>query len=105
MTDLAWGCGRWEVNEEAAKDRRCADSVNLQGAGLVCAVLDALVIALYVTIDELVGLAEAGLPAQRKATGDQLALGSVGRGRQFIIGPGASRPAALTDGVEDISTT
>jgi hypothetical protein len=38
----------------------------------LCAVLDALVIALYVTIDELVGLAEAGLPAQRKSTGDQL---------------------------------
>jgi hypothetical protein len=105
MTDLTWGCGRWEANEEAAKDRRCADSVDLQGSGLLCAVLDALVIALYVTIDELVGLAEAGLPVQRKSTGDQLALEGVGRGRQFIIGPGASRPAALTDGVQNISTT
>jgi hypothetical protein len=51
------------VNEEAAKDRRCADSVDLQGAGLVCAVPDDLVIALNVTVDELVGLAGAGLPA------------------------------------------
>jgi hypothetical protein len=40
--------------DEAAKDRRCTHSVDLQGEGLVCAVLDDLVIALYVTVDELV---------------------------------------------------
>jgi Transposase len=40
--------------DEAAKDRRCTHNVDLQGEGLVCAVLDDLVTALYVTVDELV---------------------------------------------------
>src|SRR5919204_1582277 len=40
--------------DEAAEDWRCYHYADLQG-GLVCAVLDDLVIALYVTVDELRG--------------------------------------------------
>src|SRR5829696_6429283 len=40
--------------DEAAEDWRCYHYADLQG-GLVCAVLDDLVIARYVTVDELLG--------------------------------------------------
>jgi hypothetical protein len=50
---LGWWLAGGDSCEEAAKDRRCTHNVDLQGAGLVCAVLDDLVIALYVTVDKL----------------------------------------------------
>jgi hypothetical protein len=40
--------------DEAAEDWRCYHYADLQG-GLVCAVLDDLVVALYGTADELLG--------------------------------------------------
>jgi Transposase DDE domain len=51
---LGWWLAGGDSGDEAAKDRRCTHNVDLQGEGLVCAVLDDLVIALYVTVDELV---------------------------------------------------
>jgi hypothetical protein len=51
---LGWWLAGGDSRDEAAKDRRCTHDVDLQGEGLVCAILDDLVIALYVTVDELV---------------------------------------------------
>ena len=53
MTDVGWDGAGVGDRGEAAEDRRCIHNVDLQG-GLVCALLDDLVIALYVTVDELV---------------------------------------------------
>src|SRR5215208_357645 len=49
---MGWPGG--DCCDEAAEDWRCDHYADLQG-GLVCAVLDDLVIALYVTVDELLG--------------------------------------------------
>src|SRR5512132_1136795 len=86
MTDLAWGCGRWEVNEEAAKDRRRADSVNLQGAGLVCAVLDALVIA---------GAAGSPIPRGTGPTSTGTACGRSSASTAAAGHPGVDRPGVV----------
>jgi hypothetical protein len=50
---LGWCRHGGDSGDEAAEDRRYTHNVDLQG-GLVCATLDDLVIALYVTVDELV---------------------------------------------------
>jgi hypothetical protein len=49
-----WLAAGGDSCDEAAKDRRCIHNVDLEGEGLVCTVLDDLVIARYVTVDELV---------------------------------------------------
>src|SRR5215211_3926426 len=49
---MGWPGG--DCCDEAAEDWRCDHYADLQG-GLVCAVLDDLVIARYVTVDELLG--------------------------------------------------
>jgi hypothetical protein len=49
---MGWPGG--DCCDEAAEDWRCYHYADLQG-GLVCAVLDDLVVALYVTVDELLG--------------------------------------------------
>jgi hypothetical protein len=72
----------------------------------VCAVLDDLVIALYVTVDELVGLRRGPACQPRgKSTGDQLRSEVSADVANSSSDRGASRPAALTDGVEDVSMT
>jgi hypothetical protein len=49
---MGWPGG--DCCDEAAEDWRCYHYADLQG-GLVCAVLDDLVVALYGTVDELLG--------------------------------------------------
>ena len=59
---MGWPGG--DCCDEAAEDWRCYHYADLQG-GPVCAVLDDLVVALYVTVDELLGKpVEAGPAAQ-----------------------------------------
>src|SRR5215204_3557387 len=61
---MGWPGG--DCCDEAAEDWRCYHYADLQG-GLVCAVLDDLVVALYVTIDAPLGKrsSRAGRPGCR----------------------------------------